>query len=126
MDFEEHKPDLLSYRRNIEVQVKNDKEDVLEYVDENKIKKWISVMTMKLDQDIIIEKCIVNLKMKQEEHKKFTNNDVCLLGLILGQIDPSVIQKIEVLNKYKKVKKNKDLIGTKKIDYQCQANFHTK
>ena len=58
-------------------------------------------------------------RKKEEERQKFIQDKLFLHGIIMGQVDSSVKQQLNTLDKYKLIKKDNDLIKT----MQCLQNI---
>ena len=62
-------------------------------------------------------------RMKEDKQQKFFKDKVLLLGLILGQADPTIKQQLNSLPEYKQIKQNHDLISTMKcLQNICYTN----
>ena len=62
-------------------------------------------------------------RKKEDKRQKFFQDKLLLHGIIMGQIDPSVKQQLNNLDKYKLIKKGNDLIKTMKwLHNICYAN----
>lgn len=80
----------------IAVPVKDRNGDMLRDGGGNIVMEVVNIPINRIKQDLTMDKWIVIYKMKEEEYKTFTNDKKLLLDLLLGKIDPLIIQQMDV------------------------------